>query len=66
MWSACECHKKYKRTVDQYAEYHLSDFSVNFSVGPLTGAPLCRMSILRNDDVPCHCLCNYHVDSNMA
>ena len=31
-------------------------------VGPLTGGPQCRMSILRNDNVPCHYLCNYPVD----
>ena len=30
-------------------------------VGPLIGAPN-RMSILRNDNVPCHYPCNYPVD----
>ena len=30
--------------------------------GPLTGGPQCRMSILRNDNVPCRYFCNYHVD----
>ena len=30
--------------------------------GPLTGGPQCRMSNLRNANVPCHYLCIIHVD----
>ena len=31
-------------------------------MGPLTGGPQCRMSNLRNDNVPCHYFCNVHVN----
>ena len=32
------------------------------SMGAFDGGPQCCMSILRNDNVPCHYLCNYPVD----
>ena len=33
-----------------------------FTLGPSTGDPQCRMSILRNGNVPCRYFCNFHVD----
>ena len=32
---------------------------------PSTGGPLCCMSILRNNNIPCRYFCNVHVDSNL-
>ena len=32
------------------------------NVGPLTGGPQCRVSNLRNGNVPCRYLCISHVD----
>ena len=36
------------------------------TVGPLTGGPQCRMSILRNGHVPCYYFYNFHVDFKMV
>ena len=35
-------------------------------LGPLTGGPQCRMSILRNGHVPCHYFYNFHVEFEMV
>ena len=34
--------------------------------GSLTRGPQCRMSILRNGNVPCCCFCNFHVDFKIS
>ena len=39
-----------------------SALTVHFVLGPLMGGPQCRLSILRNGNVPCHYFSNFPVD----
>ena len=42
--------------------YDFSHCHPQTNLGPLMGAPQCRLSILRNGNVPCHYFLNFPVD----
>ena len=51
---------------DAHHDPHLEDAASHAMMGPLTGGPQCHMSILRNGNVPCSYIHNFHVDFKIA